>query len=350
MTTTRIAGIRSGARVLVLAAASTTLVLGAALPAAAATPDPFMGGAFGQNQRLEYHWVSGSIPPAAIKSAINLAADDSNDSRRSKAPVFAYVAGSDNDMGYGVNAPCGVNGLACFRRDAPTWFGIYLRENGHRYDWGTLRWCEMTDRVTGCYDAENIVLDELGHVTGLDHHDNLPDDSDYGDAVVQTYSRAKPREFYNAHVYGRCDVATLQQVYDVASSSTLYSPCLDVPTELSLSASRTTVTAAQVVTFTAVLGSAGSGRLSNNVLAGRTVVLQRRTSSGWSDVATMAGTATAGTYSTGLTMWSSGDLRAIFRKPSNEGVRTSVSPAVSITVTTPCQEAMCPSVVTGVTR
>ena len=125
-----------------------------------------------------------------------------------------------------------MNGLACFRRDAPDWFAVYLRENGHRFDWGTLRWCEATDRPNGCYDAENITLDELGHVLGLDHHVNLPDDSDYGDAVVQTYSRTKPRAFYNAHVFGRCDVATLQQVYDVPTSSTLYSTCLDVPTRL----------------------------------------------------------------------------------------------------------------------
>ena len=98
----------------------------------------------------------------------------------------------------------------------PDWFAVYLRENGHRFDWGTLRWCEATDRPNGCYDAENITLDELGHVLGLDHHDNLADDSDYGDAVVQTYSRIKPNAFYNAHVFGRCDIATLQQSYDVA--------------------------------------------------------------------------------------------------------------------------------------
>jgi hypothetical protein len=334
---------RTRTRTIVLAAATAALVLGSTLPAAAATPDPFMGDPFGQNQRLEYHWLSGSIPPGAIKAAINAAADDANDSRRAKAPSFVYVMGSDNDMGYGVDAPCGVNGLACFRRDAPRWFGVYLRENGHRFDWGTLKWCEMTDRVNGCYDAENIVLDELGHVTGLDHHQNLPDDSDYGDAVVQTYSRTKPRDFYNAHVFGRCDVATLQQAYDVASPLTLYSTCLDVPTELSLSASRTSVVAAQVVTFTAVLESAGSGKLSNNFLSGRTVVLQQRSASGWSDVATMAQTATAGTYSTGLVLWSDADLRAVFRKPSTEGVRSSSSSVVAVTVTTPCRETVCPS-------
>ena len=200
------------------------------LPALAATPDPFMGSPFNQNQLLAYRWGSGAVPTTAIKTAINAAADDSNASRKSKAPTFAYDAGGSNSISYGVDVPCGVNGLACFRRDAPDWFAVYLRENGHRFDWGTLRWCEATDRPNGCYDAENITLDELGHVLGLDHHVNLPDDSDYGDAVVQTYSRAKPRAFYNAHVFGRCDIATLQQVYDVTTSSTSYSTCLDVPT------------------------------------------------------------------------------------------------------------------------
>jgi hypothetical protein len=330
------------ARILSTGLASALLVLGVVLPASAASPDPFMGDPFGQNQELQYHWASGGIPPAAIKSAINHAADDANDSRRSKAPTFVYVAGTDNDMGYGVNAPCGVNGLGCFRRDAPRSFEIWLRENGHRFDWGTLKWCEMTDRVTGCYDAENIVLDELGHVTGLDHHVNLPDESDYGDAVVQQFSRTKPRDHYNAHVFGRCDVATLQVVYDVATYSTPYSTCLDVPTELTLTANRTSVVAGQVATFTAVLMSDGDGRLFNNYLNGRTVVLQRRTASGWDDVVTMTMTSTAGTYTAGLAPRSTSDLRAIFRKPASEGVRSSSSPVVTLVVTTACTGSPCP--------
>jgi hypothetical protein len=337
-------------RAIALAAASAALALGTALPAAAATPDPFMGDPFGQNQRLEYHWVSGSVPPTAIKNAINAAADDSNDSRRSKAPSFVYVAGSDNDMGYGVDAPCGENGLGCFRRDAPTGFGIYLRENGHRFDWGTLKWCEMTDRATGCYDAENIVLDELGHVTGLDHHVNLSDDSDYGDAVVQKYSRTKPKDHYNAHVFGRCDVATLQRVYDVPLAATLISTCLDVPTVLSLTASRTSVTAAQVVTFTAVLESNGPGKLADNVLSGRTIVLQQRTASTWTDVATMTATSPTGSYTAGLAMRATSDMRAVFRKPSGEGARASTSPIVHVAVTAACTAAMCPQVAPGTLR
>ena len=324
---------------LVLALVATTAGV---LPAVAATPDPFMGSPFNQSQLLEYRWGSGAVPPTAIKTAINAAADDSNASRKSKAPTFAYDAGGSNSISYGVDVPCGVNGLACFRRDAPDWFAVYLRENGHRFDWGTLRWCEATDRPNGCYDAENITLDELGHVLGLGHHDNLADDSDYGDAVVQTYSRVKPKAFYNAHVFGRCDVATLQQVYDVPTSSTPYSTCLDVPTHLSMTATRTSVVAGSVVTFTATLGSAGTGKLSNNAISGRTVVLQRRTTAGWTDVLTMVPCSAAGTYSVGLVMRSTSDLRALFRKPSSEGIRGSSSAAVTVTVSAACTTGLCP--------
>jgi hypothetical protein len=324
---------------LVLAFVATTAGV---LPALAATPDPFMGSPFTQNQLLAYRWGSGAVPPTIIKTAINAAVDDANASRKSKAPTFGYDTGGSNSISYGVDVPCGVNGLACFRRDAPDWFAVYLRENGHRFDWGTLRWCEATDRPNGCYDAENITLDELGHVLGLDHHVNLPDDSDYGDAVVQTYSRVKPNAFYNAHVFGRCDVATLQQVYDVPTSSTLYSTCLDVPTQLTMTATRTSVVAGSVVTFTATLGSAGTGKLSNNAISGRTVVLQRRTTSGWTDVLTMVPGSTAGTYSAGLVMRSTSDLRALFRKPSSEGIRSSSSAPITVMVSAACTTGPCP--------
>lgn len=312
------------------------------VPALAATPDPFLGSPFNQGQVLAYRWGSGAVPVTAIKTAISAAANAANATGKSKAPTFVYDAGGSNSISYGVDAPCGVNGLACFRRDAPDWFAVYLRENGHRFDWGTLRWCEATGRPDGCYDAENITLDELGHVLGLDHHVNLPDDSDYGDAVVQTYSRTKPKAFYNAHVFGRCDVATLQQVYDVANSSTLYSTCLDIPTQLTMTATRTSVLAGSVVTFTATLGSAGTGRLSNNAISGRTVVLQQRTGSSWADVLTMNPGATAGTYTVGLVMRSTSDLRAVFRKPSSEGIRTSSSAAITVTVSAACITGLCP--------
>jgi hypothetical protein len=47
--------------------------------------------------------------------------------------------------------------------------------------------------TNGCYDAETIALDEFGHVEVLNHHVNFADESDYTHAVVQTYSRTRPK-------------------------------------------------------------------------------------------------------------------------------------------------------------
>jgi hypothetical protein len=317
-------------------------IVPALAPAVAHSPNPMLGGGlFAQNQALEYRWAGGGTPPSAMKAAINAAAEDSNASRRSKAPVFDDASGASNTIYYGVDVPCGVNGLACFSRTAPDGFRMWLRENGHRYDWGTLRWCEMTGDPDGCYEAETITLDEFGHVLGLDHHVNYADDSDYADAVVQTYSRTKPRTGWNAHVYGRCDIAALQQAYDVLSATTLYSTCLDVPSSLGLSASRTSVVAGAVVTYTATLKSAGTGRLSNNLVAGRTVVLQRRTATGWADMQVMA-PGSSGTYTAQVVAWSDMDVRALFRKPSNEGLRSDASPEIPIDVSAGCTDLLCP--------
>jgi hypothetical protein len=317
------------------------LITAALAPVAALSPDPVMsGGLFGQNQVLRYRW--GGSPPVAMKTAIGAGVNDANTTRRSKAPTFSYDATGASTVYYGIDVPCGINGLACMRRSVPNTFGVWFRENGHRYDWGTLRWCELSGSPDGCYEVENVMLDELGHVMGLDHHVNLANDSDYLDAVVQTYSRAKPRAGWNAHAFGRCDVATLQQQYDVASATTLYSTCLDVPTSLSLTASGTAVTAGSTVAFTATLKSAGSGRLSDNAIAGRTVVLQNRTAAGWVDVAPMTPGSVAGTYTVSRTLWTGVvDYRALFRKPGGEGLRTSGSTAVTVIVTPPCMPRQC---------
>jgi len=335
--------LRRFAMVGVMALALLGLVAGTPGRAGAHSPDPVLaGGLFAQNADLRFKWASGGTPPTAMRTAINDAAAGSNASRKSKAPTFAYDTSGGNTVYYGVSVPCGVNGLACFRRDAPTWFAISLRENGHRFDWGTLRWCEMNGDPDGCYDAENVMLDELGHVLGLDHHVNYANESDYQDAVVQTYTHAKPRVGWNAHVYGRCDVATLQQQYDVASWSTLYSTCLDIATRTTLSATPTSVVAGSRVTFTATLASAGDGRLSGNPMSGRVVVLQRLSGTTWTDVLTLGPGAAAGSYAGSLTMQGTGGYRAVYRKASTEGTRTSTSAVVSITVAAGCTQKPCP--------
>jgi hypothetical protein len=323
-------------------------LVAAASPVAAHDPDPILGGGlYAQNIELGYRWSAAGTPPAAVKAAINDAADDANGSRRSKAPTFAYDGSAGNLVYYGTDVPCGVNGLACLRRNPPDWFGVWLRENGHRFDWGTLRWCEQSGGKDGCYQVENVVLDELGHVLVLDHHENYGDDRDYDDAVVQVYSRTKPQAGWNAHAFGRCDVATLQQQYDVATATALYSTCLDVPTELTLSASHTSIPAGLTVTFTASLGSDGKGKLSNNAISGRTVVIQQRLAPGWSDLATMDAGAAGGTYTEVVIVPVDRDYRAVFRKPANEGLLASTSAAVSISVTPRCTQVVCPQSIGG---
>jgi hypothetical protein len=328
----------------VAAAAGAALALAITLPALGHGPDPILsGGLYAQSAVLTYRWSATGTPPAAMKSALNDAADDATASRRSKAPSFDYSASATNLVYYGPDVPCGVNGLACLRRDPPDWFGVWFRPNGTRFDWGTLRWCELSGSPDGCYEAENVMLDELGHVLVLDHHANFSDSSDYGDAVVQTYSRTKPKAGWNAHAYGRCDVATLQQQYDVSSWTSSYSTCLDVPTSMTMKASASSVVSGSMVTFTATLRSDGTGRLSNNPIAGRKVVLQKRSSTGWSDVLTMASAATAGTYTGSTTVRASQDYRALFRATSSEGLQSTWSSAVPITVGSSCTGGLCPN-------
>jgi hypothetical protein len=318
--------------------------------ALAATPDPILGGGlYAQNLGLKYRWASAGTPPSAMKTAIKAGIADANATRKSKAPTFAYASEAGNLVHYGTDVPCGVNALACMRRDPPDWFGVWYRENGHRYDWGTLRWCEMTGSPAGCYEARNVAIHEFGHVMILDHHVNLPDDSDALDSVMQTYQPAKPKAGWNAHAYARCDVATLQQQYDVPATTTLYSTCLDVPTEMSLGASKTSVSAGSMVTFTAVLRTDGTGRLSNNRVTSRRVVLQQRLSSGWSNVATMSA-GSSGSYTTSLNVWSSRAYRAVFHKPSNEGLRGSSSTAVTITASATCTSSLCAQSIVNSTR
>ena len=324
--------------------AALAVLASAAGSALAATPDPVLSPAWPLDSSLTYKWATGAVPPTIMKTAVNAAAGDASASKRSRAPSFTYASTASNAVSYGTDNPCGVNGLACFGRDpAGGYWHLWFRENGHRYDWGTLAWCEMSGSPSGCYEAETITLDELGHVSGLDHHDNLSNDSDYADAVVQTYSHARPQVGWSAGAFGRCDVATLQQTYDVAAWTTAYSTCLDVPTTLALSASRTTVSSGGSVTFTATLHSAGTGRLAGNPMSGRVVVIQQRSGTSWTDLMAMAAGSTAGTYTATYAPKGTQDFRATFRKPSSEGVRAASSTAVTITFI--CTSAPCPLIV-----
>ena len=332
---------------LFLVAAVTTALVGPAGPIAAHSPDPALGGdTFDQDARLLYDWRTGAVPPAAMRTAINAGAADVGETRASRAATFVYDANGANPVGYGTGT-CGVNGLACFTRDAPNGFTMWFREQGRVFDWGTLKWCQMyTDPPTGCYDVETIALDEFGHVEGLGHHVNYSDDSDYTDAVVQTYSRTKPKGGYNMHVLGVCDVAQLQIRYDIPGASSKYSTCLDVATVMTLSRSAASVVYGGNVTFTAalkVVTDTAYGRLSGNPVSGRAVRLQRRSpgTTTWTNFATMTATSPTGSYVVSTRLYSSAEFRAVFSTPTNEGLRGDGSPTVAVTVGS-CTTAPCP--------
>jgi hypothetical protein len=330
---------RSIARIalaIVLGGAAATLA-----PVAAHGPDPTLGGAlWGQNQALEFRWRSGSEPPGAVRNAILAAAAGSNATRASKAAMFGYDGTASNSIGYGTGS-CGVNGLGCFTRSAPTGFTMWLREHGRVFDWGTLRWCQMQASPTnGCYDAETVALDEFGHIQILDHHLNYADERDYTEAVVQTFSRTRPKAGWNSHGYGICDTATLQIKYDLPTLSSLYSRCLDLVTVLSLAVSDTSIVyggLVDVVSVLKVVTDSDYGRLSANPIGARTIRLQRRAvgSSSWVNFVTLPHTSPTGTYATSLRLYGTADFRAVFATPSGEGVRGDTSPTVRITVA-PC--------------
>jgi hypothetical protein len=303
------------------------------------SPDPTVGGAlWAQDQLVRYDWRSGQVPPLVMQAAINGAAAGSNASRASRAAVFDFDPAGTSLIAYGEPTPCGVNGIACFNRGgAPVSFGIWFRRHGHVFDWGALRWCQLYDAPPdGCYDAENITLDELGHVQVLGHHQNFADNSDYLDAVVQTLSRTKPRAGWNAHAYGRCDRATLQRTYDMRAWTAGYSTCLDLNTTLSMAVSARAVPYRGSATFTATLRvgtSTAYGRLSGNPASGRAVTLQRRVPGGtWATIDTMSQGAAAGTYAETFGLTTTYEWRAVFRTPTGEGLNGSTSPGITLTV------------------
>jgi hypothetical protein len=319
-----------------LAAIVALLVVASGVTAHA--PDPIFSGRWNQNQALQFAWRSGWVPPTGYQTAIKAAAADASATRGSQAATFSYASGAANLIGYGTGATCGPQGLACFSRNAPTSFTMWMREQGHVFDWGSLRWCQAyTTAPDGCYDVENIVLDEFGHVEILNHHSNYSSLSDYTDAVVQEKSRTKPTAGWNAHALGRCDAASLQVQYDMQGWGAKYSTCLDLATTLALGANAGYVGYGGTVTLTATLKVANDptySRLALNPVALRYVSLEKRPAgtTTWTSVGAMSYGSTSGTYTKAVQITTRTEFRAVFRKPADEGLRASTSPTVIVAI------------------
>jgi hypothetical protein len=331
-------------RLVAVVGASTVAVSALAVGAAtlAHSPNPLFGSTtWDQDQIVGYQWWSGAVPPSWMATAINLGAEDVGQSRKSRAATFTRVSSAASRIAYAAANPCPAYGIACVdRTGVPDKFaGMWFRPHGWPFDWGTLRWCQgLSSPVNGCYDAENVALDEFGHIEILGHHVNYADERDFTDSVVQYAARSRPKEGWNQHVFGRCDAARLQLEYELRSAADLVSTCLSLATNLSIVPSATAISTGQAVRITGnfkVAMASAARSLSGDPLSGRTIALQRRAlgSSTWSTMANLAPNPTAGSYGLTITPPMTYDYRLSFAKTSAEGLLGSVSSVVRITVT-----------------
>ena len=181
-----------------------------------------------------------------------------------------------------------------------------------------------------------IALHELGHAQTLGHADET-DVTDWTDTVMHAAPKTRAKAGWNAHEFGRCDVARLQIRYEPQDSTTPYSTCLDLNTQLSLSASASNAGYNSTITLTAKLTVADDAiypTLASQPLAVRKVTLQQRPVGGasWTNVGAMSSSDNSGRYVKTVTITDDYDYRAVFTKPGNEGLQGSTSLTVRVTV------------------
>ncbi len=328
-------------RIAVLMASVAALAGASAGTTLATPPTPASGSIWNPNQRVEYRWRESDEPPAWLRPAINAAADDSNDSRASRAAFFAYAADGNSWIGYTGDLPTNW-AIGYTTRNIPNSFTVRLRPHGYPLDWGTLRWCQFyDDPPVGCYDAEMITLHELGHAQTLGHVDEA-DVTDWTDSIMHASPKTKAKAGWNAHEYGTCDVARLQIRYEPSTAATRYSTCLNLDAELSLNTSATSAPHYGSVTLTARLKIADDviyPNLASDPLAGRRINLQRRPAgaTAWTTVGELDPVSgDPGRYSALVTITNVFDWRVVFNTPGTEGLNGAVSPAVRVSLSYDC--------------
>ncbi|HYI22328.1 MAG TPA: hypothetical protein VEX62_06790 [Candidatus Limnocylindrales bacterium] len=309
-------------------------------PAAGTPPTPASGPVWDTGQ-LRYRWLSGSEPPTWMRSAIHAAAQDATVSTLADTPSFSYDGGGAGWIAYTGDIPTDY-AVGYAVRNVPSSFGIRLRPQGYPLDWGTLRWCQFYDSPpSGCFDAELITLHEIGHVLTLGHIDESTV-TDWNDTIMHAAPKTKAKTGWNAHEFGRCDAARLQLRYGAASPSERISSCLDLGTDLGLSASPGTfIDYGSNLTLSASLridADSPADILAGDPLSGRSVWLQRRPVGGsaWTDLVQMSSSAEAGRYFRTLNVTSPFEYRARFSASSSEGLDDATSSVIRISIDDPC--------------
>lgn len=314
----------------------------AALTAARAVrPTPsFTAGGWSKDRKLSYRWQAGAVPPSWARNALKNGATDARRTAIARSPHFAYEPSGANAVSYSANLAgfCGVAAIACAGRAMPHDWGVWIRPHGTDFAWGTLRWCQKTSSSSRCFDLRRVMLHELGHIVGLNHPSTAGFTLAAADSVMQAITPSRPHAGSSRHAFGRCDVATLQELYDTPDNKTAISTCNDVATRISLSASRWSIAKGASVKLVATLTVADqrtAGQLAANPLNGRSVKLKYRpagSDDAWKTV-WMRPTYKQGRYDVTLKPGATWEFKAVFAKPATEGLRYSRSEVKKVKVT-----------------
>jgi hypothetical protein len=362
---------------LLAALAISLLAAGPALASLGDTYNATPGSKHFSASSITYGWDPENPPPSWLKTQITAQITYMNDPAHMAARIpdmSGPVSSPTVRFKYGGTTPC--LEFACAygpgnNADNPNGWTIYILKDASDGGASWRKFCQYNntapaDYRSGCYDARNVVLHELGHVLAMGHWaddsstnmDNLGPGASI--TVMQIESRSN-RESTNdkdsygrnnagwdAHDYGACDMARLQAEYGLNDSWRKVSSCLTrQTTTLTLAKSSSSVGYRGNVTFTATLevkvdGSGGNdAQLEGANLSGRVLVLERSSNNFSTISATYAMTAGSnGTYTVSLNLTSTSQWRAYFATPT-EGLSGSRSSSSTVTVS-PCTIAPCP--------
>ncbi len=223
-------------------------------PAGAPRPVPaFAAGGWPRDTTLPFGWLSGAVPPDWARTAVVNGATDASQTSASRSPRFVFRGGAADTIRYTPQFPgfCRY-GIACASRRHARLLGGLAASARHGLQLGHPALVPAEDSA-GCFDLRRVVIHELGHVAGLDHPSSAGFSLAAKETVMHAITPARPSPGSSRHAFGRCDVATLQELYDVPTNDAPISSCNDVPTTLALSASTPAVAPGQSVRLRAEL-------------------------------------------------------------------------------------------------